>query len=264
MKPVPKSISALSGSILLLMASACGAAQEPATQGRTPQAASGGPSVEISSPADGARIKGNVVDLDVEVSNFEVVKADGDTSGKSGHFHVYVNKEPPPAGTVIPKEAGIFHSTDDPIKLTGLPVGTHRLSIVLGDGAHARVGEAQDTLEVVVEGPSIDASAPAEIASGQDLQIDMKAEGVQIVKADQDQGAPGTTGHFHILVDPASPPDADGGQIAKDDKNIHTADGTYKVTGLSAGEHTIWVVLGDKTHVPFKPLVVDKLTVTVK
>lgn len=251
---------------VLLLLQACGGAQEPASEDAAPQATSepGGPSVEITSPADGAKIEGNVVDLDVEVTDFEVVKADGDTSGKSGHFHVFVDKEPPAAGTVISKEAGIVHSTDDPIRLTGLSVGEHKLTVVLGDGTHARVGDSEATRTVTVEGPSVDASAPAEIAAGQELQIDLEVEGVEIVAADKDQGEAGTTGHFHILVDPASPPKADGNPIAKDEKNIHTTETSYKLAGLAPGEHNIWVVVGDKTHVPFEPLVMDKLTVMVK
>jgi hypothetical protein len=35
------------------------------------------------------------------------------------------------------------------------------------------------------------------------------------------------------------------------------------VTGLTAGSHTIWIVLGNGNHVPFSPLVAKKLTVTV-
>ena len=36
------------------------------------------------------------------------------------------------------------------------------------------------------------------------------------------------------------------------------------ITGLTAGEHIIWVVLGDGTHKAFDPPVMDKLTVVVQ
>lgn len=209
-------------------------------------------------------MKGNVVDLDVTATGIEIRKADGDSSGKSGHYHVFIDRAPVAPGAVIPREAGVVHSTDDPIRLTGLGVGTHRLALVLGDGTHARIGSAIAETTIEVQGPSVDASAPAEVPSGQDLVVEIAVEGVQIVAAASDQGAPGTTGHLHVLIDPASPPAADGKPLPKDDRNIHTTETTVRLSGLAPGEHTIWVVLGDRAHIPYGPLVADRVLVTVK
>lgn len=222
--------------------------------------------IEIESPDQGALIKGNVVPLRLAVEGISIVKADGDTSGKSGHFHVFIDRDPTPAGQAIPKEAGVVHSADNPVILTGLTAGEHRIVAVLGDGAHTRVGNSKAEVRVKIEGPTVDASAPAEIASGSDLTIEIAVEGVQIVAATADQGSPGTSGHLHAIVDPQTAPGANDQPIPKDDRNIHFAELSVKIPAalLTAGEHTIWIVLGNKGHIPFNPLVADKITVTVK
>jgi len=58
-------------------------------------------------------------------------------------------------------------------------------------------------VNLTVEGPSIDATAPTVAATGVPVRIDFKATGVQIVKADGD--ASGKTGHIHVLVDKPLP-----------------------------------------------------------
>jgi len=49
-----------------------------------------------------------------------MVKADGDTSGRTGHLHLFVDREPTAAGQAIPVEAGIIHSAETRIEVTNL------------------------------------------------------------------------------------------------------------------------------------------------
>ena len=37
-------------------------------------------------------VKGNVVSLDLASTGLTIVKADGDTSGKTGHYHVFIDR----------------------------------------------------------------------------------------------------------------------------------------------------------------------------
>jgi hypothetical protein len=233
-----------------------------ATAGSSPTAPqSPSQSVTISQPGDGTEVKGNVVDLVVAAQGVGIKPADGDKSGATGHFHVYVDKEPPTAGETIPQAAGIVHSPETNIAVTGLSVGRHKLTVVLGNGAHERIGIASDSVEVDVKGPSVKATAPGTSKAGQPVKVEMKAEGIEIVKAD---GNP-QKGHFHVFVDPASPPKADGKPIPTGDpKIIHTADTSTSIADLPAGSHTLWVVVGDGRHVPLDPLVADKVTVVVQ
>lgn len=211
-----------------------------------------------------ASVTGNVATIPVELGEgLEIVKADGKTDDTRGHFHVFIDRDPVGVGDVIPKEAGIVHTTDNPIKLYGLSVGKHEVTVVIGDGTHTRFGEnLEQSTTIDVKGPSVDATAPATLKDGEDLKIELESEGVEIVKADGDRS--GKTGHYHVLVDPATPPKA--GEIvpaAVENNIVHTTEASTTIAGLAKGEHTIWVLLGDGTHTAFEPAVMDKLTVTV-
>ena len=219
-------------------------------------------SLEITDPP--SSVDGNVVSLQANVKGIEIVKADGDTSGDSGHFHVFIDRDPVDVGEVIPKEPGIVHSAENPIKIYGLSEGEHTLTIVIGDGTHKRIDEnLEEEVTVDVKGPSVDGSAPATIKEGDDLTVGLKWEGVEIVKADGKRSK--DTGHLHVIVDPKTTPeggDAIGAPV--ENKVIHTTENEVVVSGLTKGEHTLWVVLGDGQHYAFDPPVMDKLTVTVE
>ena len=250
---------------LAMATTACGDADEDGVAQNQPtttaEAGEEGPAVRIVAPAEGAAVKGNVVNVDVSVEGLEIVKADGDRSGRTGHLHVFIDRQPPKSGEVIPVEAGIVHSAEDPVKVSGLKVGRHRLTVVLGNGAHQRIGEVQDTVTVNVEGPSVDASGPATVPANQPVVIDATVEGVQLAKADGDTS--GRTGHLHVFVDRAPTP---AGQPIplNDPAIIHSPTAPISVPPLTPGPHTLWVVVGDGAHVPFDPPVMDTLTVTVQ
>ena len=86
-----------------------------------------------------AKVEGDTAVLTMKVGGITIVAADGDTSGKSGHFHVFIDREPLKEGETIPKEDGIVHSADNPIRVPGLTKGEHELTVVLGDGNHQRI-----------------------------------------------------------------------------------------------------------------------------
>jgi hypothetical protein len=242
---------------LALTGTACGGNDAPKSATAT---TASGPALSITSPANAAHIMGNVVTLAVKVSGISIVKADGDTSGKTGHLHVFVDKTPVAPGAGIEKGPGIIHSADNPVVVPGLSVGDHTLTVVLGDGNHIRLGNASAKVSVHVDGPSLDATAPATLAAGQPLSIDVVVAGVTLIKADGDTS--GKTGHLHAFVDVA--PVAPGEAIPTGNPAIiHSATSPIVVTGLAAGEHTIWVVLGDGAHTAFKDSVRDKVVVTV-
>jgi hypothetical protein len=232
-----------------------------AQQEDEPEAQDGGMSLQIGDVPDSA--EGNVVTLPVTVDGVEIVKADGDTSGESGHFHVFIDKEPVAEGETIPVERDVVHSAENPIKLWGLEAGEHDFTVVVGDGTHKRIHpDLEDSVNVEVEGPSVRGTAPATLEEGEDLEIELEADGVEIVAADDERNE--ESGHFHILVDPEQPPEA-GELIPAPVANeiIHTIESSATVEDLEAGEHTIWIVLGDGKHYAFDPAVMDKRTVTV-
>lgn len=236
----------------------------------TPQATGGAPSLSIGSVPKSAG--GNVVTIPVTVQGIEIVKADGDTSGKTGHFHVFVDSDPVAAGTTIEKKRGIVHSADNPIKVFGLEPGSHTFTVVLGNGAHQRIGTMQDEVTVDVKGPSVQGSAPATVESGDDYTIALKSEGIDVVPPGggmregtaESPGATTVKGHYVVLIDPATPPQA--GTVmpqGEEGKVYHTGESSVSVPDLAKGEHIAWIVGVDESHKALEPAVMDKLTVTV-
>jgi len=73
--------------------SACGVQGEDEAADATKSTVTG-PTVEITSPSTGTSVKGNVVTLALKLDGLSVVAADGNTSGKSGHIHVFSTESP--------------------------------------------------------------------------------------------------------------------------------------------------------------------------
>jgi uncharacterized protein DUF4399 len=222
----------------------------------TAKTVASGPKLKVTAPSS---VQGNVVDLELVATGISIVKADGDTSGKTGHFHVFIDREPVAPGAAIPKEPGIVHSAANPVTLTGLSIGRHKIAVVFGDGAHRRISSTVSETSVDVKGPSVDAAAPATAAAAKPFVLNVTVAGVTLVKADGDTS--GKTGHLHVFID--REPNPAGQAIPKEAGIIHTADTTITMPALAAGEHTIWVVLGNGVHAPFASPVLDKVTVTV-
>ena len=220
-------------------------------------------SVEIISPAAGAQIGGNVVELRASAKGIDISQSDGDVSGKTGHFHVFIDQDPVATGETISEAPGIVHFSDPSVKIPGLGVGRHRLSLVLGDGSETRIGRVSDEVEVDVRGPAIDSTAPEDAPVATGFSLTTAVTGVQVA-GPEPGGVPGDARHLDLIIDPDDDPEADGQALPADASHVHTTGTTHQVTGLPAGEHTVWVVLTDANHVPVSPLVADKVVVTLR
>ena len=74
------------------------------------------------------------------------------------------------------------------------------------------------------------------------------------------------TGHHHLLIDATLSPEELKRPIASDAKHVHFGGGqTETMVTLPPGQHTLQLVLGDWTHIPFNPPIMSPvITVTVK
>ena len=94
------------------------------------------PAVRIDATAPATIKAGESLSIAVAVTGVTLVKADGDTSGKTGHLHAFIDKEPT-AGAAIPVgDPTIIHSAVSPIVVPGLTAGTHTITVALGNGNH--------------------------------------------------------------------------------------------------------------------------------
>ncbi len=73
------------------------------------------------------------------------------------------------------------------------------------------------------------------------------------------------TGHHHLLIDVRSTPPIDK-PLPADDNHKHFGGGQTQTTiSLPPGKHTLQLIMGDKSHIPHKPVVMsEKITITVK
>jgi hypothetical protein len=73
------------------------------------------------------------------------------------------------------------------------------------------------------------------------------------------------TGHHHLLVDLATPPDFNAALPVTDNIKHFGAGQTETELTLPPGKHTLQLVLGDYLHIPHeKPIVSERITITVK
>ena len=74
------------------------------------------------------------------------------------------------------------------------------------------------------------------------------------------------TGHHHLVIDATLSPEELKEPIASDAKHLHFGGGqTETMVTLPPGQHTLQLVLGDWTHIPFNPPIMSPvITVTVK
>ncbi len=91
---------------------------------------------------------------------------------------------------------------------------------------------------------SISSPTDGETITGEVVNVFVESSGIEIVTADEDESE--TRGHYHIFVDREP---VDVGEVTPNAQGvIHTADTGAVLSGLSEGEHTVWVVLGDGKH----------------
>lgn len=93
------------------------------------------------------------------------------------------------------------------------------------------------------------------------ISIEFGIEGMIVVKAGDQQPH---SGHHHLLIDTDLPDP--GLPVPADEHHVHFGDGSSatEIT-LSAGEHTLLLLLGDYRHIPHDPPVVSNpLTIIVE
>ena len=136
-----------------------------------------------------------------------------------------------------------------------------RLALVLGFALLAGPAWAQRTpatagAEVYIISPS----DGQEIHGPVTVRFGLKGMGVAPAGIKFDN-----TGHHHLLIDSDLPADLSQ-PLAANEKSVHFGKGqTETMVTLPPGKHTLQLVLGDWTHIPFnQPVQSELITITVK
>lgn len=218
-----------------------------------------GEELEVKGVPEGGTLTGNTVELELSGAGVRIVAPDGDTSGKTGHYVLFLDRDPVGFGERIPEEGeNVVEAYESPIELTGLTPGRHKVAVVLSDGARRRIGESEASAEMTVQQPTLSATAE-DVEAKDPVVIDVEVQGVQLVEPNGDTSK--ATGHFAVFID--REPTAAGAPVPDEAGIESTAQDRIVLQDLGGGEHVLWVVLVDGAGVPFDPMVADKVTVKV-
>ena len=123
-----------------------GEAATPPTS--TPSASAG----SLASVSARWELDGTDVLVHVEATGFEVRFVKNDTTGVTGHLHLFVDRAPVAAGGQIGFEEGIVHTANHEIRVPDLEPGAHTIWVVVADGTDAAFDPLVATrLDVTVE-----------------------------------------------------------------------------------------------------------------
>ena len=113
------------------------------------------------------------------------------------------------------------------------------------------------------DSPSVQIVLPAEgpFEEGSSVMVTLEVSGLTIAPAGTTD--PGT-GHHHLMIDRDLP--VGGLLIPSFPGQVHLGQGQleYEIEGLDAGEHRVIAVVGDGTHIPLDPWVVDTVRFVIE
>ena len=180
------------------------------------------------------------------------VEPSGEVREGAGHFHILVDTEFIPAGSVVPADDQHLHYGDGALEAElSLSPGEHTLYLQFTDGIHTALegDQYRDTIIVFVEedadAQSVAFFEPLDGATvSSPVQVVMAATGLVVEPSGElNDGA----GHFHILVD--TPFVEAGVVIPTDEQHLHYGKGqTTASVELPAGEHTLRLQFADGAH----------------
>lgn len=275
------------GAVVLLAAGCKSSSYGPAA------AASGAPTVNIvGSPA----VLGSTVTLSLASTGIAIRDADGDASGHSGHYVVFVDKEPPAPGTkiVTADEAdGVYHTSDKTLAVRGEETGPHQFVVVLADGTNARLGDTEGRISATVPPPGLTLSVDQSGGTCQGALVSVTPGGfsLPVVTADPAQlsvqgvavvpttnatlpsatttTAAGVPAGATTTV-PPSPPAAvtyfvdrlptSGAATSADLGQVTAASLGVCLTGLARGHHSVWAITVDSTGAPLTVPIEGRIT----
>jgi len=165
----PMKMTIVAAATLTMVAVSCQAADSeptsstavtPSTSLSTITATTSATTTTINVPTEVARtidaeatIDGNTVTVEVVARSFDVAFVSGDTSGETGHLHLYVDREPPAPGDVVPLgPSDVIHTLGTTLSVA-LEPGEHTLWVVAADGAdRALIPPEPVRLDIMIEG----------------------------------------------------------------------------------------------------------------
>lgn len=127
-----------------------------------------GANVTFAQPLDGAALQGPLengkIAVPVQMSAVGIaLKPAGPVEAGTGHHHIVIDAEPPPAGTVVPADEQHLHFGKAQTEATvWLTPGEHTLALQFADGIHRSYGpQLSSKIKVTVTAAGAVGTAPA-------------------------------------------------------------------------------------------------------
>ncbi len=229
------------------------------------------PTLNITSPANGASISSGNILVNAAVTNFNVVDKQGqpNVSGE-GHLHFYMDVDAPTTPNVpaVPATGTWAHVSGTFYTFTGVTPGTHTISVQLVNNDHSPVVPlviVKITVTVVATSvPAVAITSPTGGASVIGTSVTVNAQVTNFNIMDK-QGQPivAGEGHLHFYLDVDAPTTPGVPAVPTSGVWAHVSGTTYTFTNVAPGTHTISVQLVNNDHTPLIPLVIAKITIVV-
>lgn len=233
--------------------------------GRFHAAAQGEPGLEVVSPAEGATVNANDIQVQLSVSNFTL---DGAAFGRPdqagvGEVLAFVD------GTTIAQLTN-FYSTDSfVIAGDGLAPGQHTLTFLLASSTHVPMMDTAQQITIDFQPPQAVPLPTANFTGDPALTLVSPQDGTTVASSFEVQVQPvnliassaleGKTnvagyGHYHVFVDTPMDESAPGhaslaGLVLMPGTNGFTLD----LSAWGPGEHTIWIEPVQNDHTRYQP-----------
>lgn len=226
--------------------------------------------VSVRSPADGSKITGDKVTLQVTTTGF---KSRCDMAGKpvqpgTGHYHVLLDKS----------LVDMYCGDKAVVSLTGMKPGAHTLTVVPAQNDHAEIEHNATSVKIDYDPSSPKPLAPSAPATGKPaLRIispkpgetvsgafDVKVAVSNFDLTCDEMGKPGVPGHghWHLNLDTMKGPMMGMMTMAamSCERTLHAS-----TAGLKPGStHQLIALLADNGHAPLMPVIADSVEVRVK
>jgi len=229
------------------------------------------PSIEITSPANGATIPAGNVTISVKVSNFNIVNKLGQTNvSGEGHIHYFFDVDAPTTqGQPAVTAPGTYAATTaTSYTWPNVTPGTHTFSVELINNDHTPLNPPYVAkITVTVQGaaaPTISITSPTDgstIPAG-NVMVSVKVSNFNLVDKLGQANVSGE-GHIHYFFDVDAPTTPGQPAVTAPGTYAATAATSYAWPNVTPGTHTFSVELNNNDHTPLVPPVVQKVTVTV-
>lgn len=195
---------------------------------------------------------GDVVVLDISVTNFKLTKIVDSPTKKvgEGHYHVLL-------GDGDPEDSKAYIAADSKSKLeltlpNSTPLGKQKLVVYLMNSDHTKYDpETKASVEIEVVGkekPVVNATiASKDVVAGKEFELKISTKNFKLTQISNSPTNKAGEGHYHVVLDDADP-----------EKDYVTPDyrETIKVTlpkSTKPGPHKLHVYLMNNDHTKYKP-----------